>query len=61
MAISGTKSGWRPVISSEPQGSVVVPVPYSTLTNGLDDGAECTLSRSAECTDLRGVAHMQEG
>lgn len=61
MLISGTKCSWRSETIIVTQGSILGPVLFNTLINGVADGTVCTCSRLAGGTKLGGVAETPEG
>ena len=59
--MNGIKSSWQLVMSSVPQESVLGSALFDILTDDLDKGIECTLSKFVENTKVRRNVSLPEG
>ena len=61
VAVDGSMSGWRAVMSGVPQGSVLAPVSFNIFVGNTDSGTECTLSKFVDDIKVSGAADPLEG
>ncbi|KAJ7414471.1 hypothetical protein WISP_83614 [Willisornis vidua] len=61
VAVNGSRSKWRPVMSNVPQGQVSGLVVFNIFVGDADSGIECPLRKFADNIKLPGAIDRLEG